>query len=218
MEERRNFLKTLGTGLAGFAVFFSPLFSVVREGTATAKRVLLPGNTTRESLINKDPATLDTSNLRITPLEEFQTMGQVDHEVHLDTWRFVLEGHVHRKLSLGYAELKSLPAVERNVLLICPGVFSNHGRWKGVSMPHLLEKAGVGHGAKQVILSGPPGQYVKTERFPIEEVLQNKVFLAYEVNGQRLPQKHGFPLRVVAEDHYGFQWVKYVSSLTVNRT
>ena len=46
----------------------------------------------------------------------------------------------------------------------------------------------------------------------------NKVFLAYEVNGQRLPQKHGFPLRVVAEDHYGFQWVKYVSSLTVNRT
>jgi len=36
------------------------------------------------------------------------------------------------------------------------------------------------------------------------------VFLAFEVNGEKLPQKHGFPLRIVAEDYYGSDWVKYV--------
>jgi DMSO/TMAO reductase YedYZ molybdopterin-dependent catalytic subunit len=40
------------------------------------------------------------------------------------------------------------------------------------------------------------------------------VFLAYSVNDRVLPQKHGFPLRVVAEDHYGGSWVKYVYKVT----
>ncbi|MBW2515672.1 MAG: molybdopterin-dependent oxidoreductase, partial [Deltaproteobacteria bacterium] len=38
----------------------------------------------------------------------------------------------------------------------------------------------------------------------------DKVFLAYEVNGEKLPVRHGFPLRIVAEDYYGDDWVKYV--------
>lgn len=46
-------------------------------------------------------------------------------------------------------------------------------------------------------------------------VLSNKVFLAYAVNGKPLPQKHGFPLRVVAEEHYGFNWIKYVHKITI---
>ena len=57
---------------------------------------------------------------------------------------------------------------------------------------------------------GPPGEYEKVERFPIEDIRSDKVFLAYNVNGETLPQKHGFPLRIVAEDYYGAEWVKYV--------
>jgi len=49
-----------------------------------------------------------------------------------------------------------------------------------------------------------PGQ------FPIADIRSNKVFLAYAVNGEKLPQQHGFPLRIVAEDYYGSDWVKYV--------
>jgi sulfoxide reductase catalytic subunit YedY len=33
------------------------------------------------------------------------------------------------------------------------------------------------------------------------------------VNGKILPKRHGFPLRLVAEDQYGYEWVKYVHRL-----
>jgi sulfoxide reductase catalytic subunit YedY len=37
------------------------------------------------------------------------------------------------------------------------------------------------------------------------------------VNGKDLPRRHGFPLRVVAEDSYGSDWVKYVTRVSVER-
>lgn len=49
------------------------------------------------------------------------------------------------------------------------------------------------------------------EKFPIADILSDKVFLAFGVNGQTLPKKHGYPLRVVAEGYHGSVWVKYVN-------
>ncbi|UCD83128.1 MAG: molybdopterin-dependent oxidoreductase [Desulfobacterales bacterium] len=75
--------------------------------------------------------------------------------------------------------------------------------------------ANVRPGSTHVSFSGPVGNYEKVERFPMEDILSNKVFLAYRVNGEDLPQKHGFPLRVVAEGYYGSDWVKYVYKVAV---
>ena len=68
-----------------------------------------------------------------------------------------------------------------------------------------------------IIIHGAAGADDKSERFPIADILSNKVFLAYQVNGYPLPQKHGYPLRVVAEDYYGFTWVKYVYRVTTEK-
>ncbi len=51
----------------------------------------------------------------------------------------------------------------------------------------------------------------------MEDVLSEKVFLAYRVNGEQLPKKHGFPLRTVAEGYYGYDWVKHVYRVSVNK-
>jgi len=118
-------------------------------------------------------------------------------------------------ISFTYAELTALPPIEREVLLICPGFFANHGRWKGISIATLLRQADVDPAATRITIEGVRG---KTSRFTLTDVLSDKVFLATHVNGTALPRKHGFPLRVVAEDHYGAEWVKYVGKLTVDRT
>ena len=216
MEQRRQFLKILLGFFSLIALTFSPFFSLIRRAYSEAKRVILPKGTKVESLIGKVPKELDTRNLEVTPLEDFQTMGLDDYEVDLDKWRLQVTGRVKMPLQLTYSELKTLPEVRRNVLLICPGFFALNGDWKGISVAELLKRAGADKGATNVKFSGPEVAYEKMEEFPIEEVLNEKVFLAYEVNGKTLPRKHGFPLRVVADDHYGGTWVKYVYKVTVD--
>lgn len=213
MQKRRQFLKTTVACLTGLGISLSPLFGVFRMAYGKVKKMILPKDTKRADLISKDPEKLDTRNLEITPLKDFDTMGDTDHDVNLDQWRFEVTGRIKRPQSLTIEEIRNLPSIERNVLLICPGFFANHGKWKGFSLGELLKKANIDESAKLVEVLGP--EEFGSEEFPLEEVLTNQVFLAYEVNGQILPKKHGFPLRVVAEGYYGSYWVKYAYKVRV---
>lgn len=197
---------------------FSPIANGIRVVFAKAKKMILPKGTRMDSLVGKNPANLDTRNLELTPVEAFRTMGLNDHDVDLNKWRLEIDGHVRRSLRITYNQILEIPSIEKNVLLICPGFFAYHARWKGVSVAKLLETAEIGSGVTDVTFSGPDGTYEKSERFPIADILSDKVFLAYSVNGRVLPKKHGFPLRVVAEDYYGGDWVKYVYKVTANKS
>jgi DMSO/TMAO reductase YedYZ molybdopterin-dependent catalytic subunit len=214
METRRSFMRWVFGGLLGGGVPLGPLLSATQRAWAAGKKILAKG-TKRESLIQENPAALDTTNLEITPLDTFGTMGPTDKVVDLVTWRLEVSGKVKRPLRLSYAQLTALPAIEREVLLICPGVFANHGHWKGFSLQGLLHQAEVDHSASRVTIEAR-GQ--KIARFPLADILSDKVFLAYQVNGKDLPRKHGSPLRVVAEDYYGSDWVKYVDRILVEAT
>ena len=166
-----------------------------------------------KSLIGEDPAGLDTRQLEIIPLKDFETMGDTDHEVNLEQWRLAIGGKVKQPLKLSYSQLLELPAIERKTLMICPGFFSNHGLWKGISIWDLLKTAGIQDNITHVTLRGAGSYSEKVDRFDLKDVQSNKVFLAYQVNGKALPQKHGFPLRAVAEDKYGSTWTKYVHTV-----
>jgi len=45
---------------------------------------------------------------------------------------------------------------------------------------------------------------------------EHRSIISNGVNGKTLPQKHGFPLRLVYEDSYGYDWVKYVEGIVVS--
>lgn len=210
MKTRRQFIKLSVKFLSGLVMFFGTISAWLEKVYAQAKRTLVPKGTDLSSLRNENPATLDTRDLEVLPLKAFETMGQTDHQVHLKSWRLLIEGNVATPIRLPYSRIIELPSIERKVLLICPGIFTNHGNWKGVSLMTVLNLARIKANTTHILVSGPQGAYEKTEKFPIADVRSDKVFLAYQVNGVDLPQKHGFPLRIVAEDYYGSEWVKYV--------
>lgn len=213
MQTRRRFTKLAFGSVLGGSALFGALSSWTNWLWAATRKVLAAG-TDRTSLIHEDPAALDTTNLEITPLEEFETMGPTNRVVDLAEWRLEVTGQVGQPLSFTYAQLTALPSTERSVLLICPGVFANHGRWKGVSLQNILQQANFDRTASRIAFEDKGG---KSASYPIADVLSGKVFLAYQVNGTPLPRKHGFPLRVVAEDYYGAEWVKYVSRVRVEK-
>jgi DMSO/TMAO reductase YedYZ molybdopterin-dependent catalytic subunit len=216
MKERRHFLRSILAAAAFTRITIDPLVSGVGLAWAKVKKIIVPKGAKLESLVNKNPAQLDVRRLEVTALDKFNTMGLTDHETDMDAWRLIVEGNVEHPLSLDYTEIKRLPAVERNVLLICPGVFAQHGRWKGVSVNALLKKAGLKRGVDFVTVRGPKGPYEKVARFTLEDVRADKVLLAYGVNGRILPGKHGFPLRVVAEGILGDDWLKYVYKVSAD--
>ena len=73
-------------------------------------------------------------------------------------------------------------------------------------------------GVTHVEIRGPDAPRQKVVKYATIDILSNKVFLAYVVNGRMLPQKHGFPLRVVVVDYFGYGWVKYAYSVKALRT
>jgi sulfoxide reductase catalytic subunit YedY len=203
--------------LTGIGILFSPFVQAVRVAYAKAQKIILPKDTNMETLSQKNPALLDTRNLEPTPLKNFRTMGDSNYSVDLNAWRLEVTGRINTPLRLTYSQLLTLSSIERNVLLICRGFFANHGRWKGISIGKLLEKAQMQTGATHVTFSAPRGAGGDVAKFPLADILSNKVFLAYGVNSVTLPKKHGFPLRVVAEGYPGSVWVKYVSHVRLDK-
>ena len=217
MQKRRQFLKNSFGILIGMGLFCSPVFNWVRKAYAKAQKIILPKDTNMETLIQKDPALLDTRNLEPIPLKNFRTMGDINYSVNINDWRLEVTGRVGTPLRLAYSQILSLSSIERNVLLICRGFFANHGRWKGISMGMLLEMAQMHTDVTHVTFSAPRGAGGDVAKFPLADILSDRVFLAYGINSVTLPQKHGFPLRLVAEDYHGSVWVKYVDRVKLDK-
>jgi DMSO/TMAO reductase YedYZ molybdopterin-dependent catalytic subunit len=213
MWTRRSLLKNwLFASLVGSSVNLSILSNFISTSWARVKQ-LLPKGFSREELKNMNPAEVDSRDLDIDPLDTFETMGPTDVAVNIKTYRLNITGKVKQPLSLTYDEILKLPSLTETVLLICPGFFTNTGRWTGVSFRTLLQEAAVHQEANYLNVKGAYGKVV---RIPLQDIDRKKVFLAYRVNSNPLPQKHGFPLRLVYEDTYGYDWVKYVDQVVIS--
>ncbi len=213
MLTRRRTLKYLLTLGLGTITVFSQVNIYLRAAYAAAKRRIVKRGTPLSQLMHANPARLDTSRLETTPIENFDVMGETFRQVDIDTWRLVVDGAVEKPLELVYGDLLKLPPIERNVLLVCPGFFAYNGYWKGFSVAALLQEAGLKSTATHIKFSGSGGFRKKSKRYRLSEVMDDKIFAAYGVNGQELPVRHGYPLRLVAEDHRGFRWVKYLNRI-----
>ncbi|HMJ92385.1 MAG TPA: molybdopterin-dependent oxidoreductase [Candidatus Acidoferrum sp.] len=95
-----------------------------------------------------------------------------------------------------------------------------NARWRGVRLKDVLNKAGLGAGAKQVTFNGLDGPLLpQTPDFikalDVDHTLDGEVMLAFEMNGDDLPWLNGYPLRLVVPGHFGTYWVKHVNKIEV---
>ncbi|CAB5085990.1 hypothetical protein D3OALGB2SA_963 [Olavius algarvensis associated proteobacterium Delta 3] len=216
IRSRREFFRILAGVLTKAASVAVLLMTGARSAAAFFKRQMLPVGSDPSRLYDEDPKYLDTRNLEITPIIKFDTMGDANVEVDLDQWRLEVTGDVQKPLQLSYPEILKLPPIKRKVLLICAGLFSYHAEYTGISLRYLLEMGDAAKQASRLAFYGRGESFVgKKERFRIKEITEDKLFLAYSVNGQPLPRQQGFPLRLVAEDHVGNTWVKYVYKVKI---
>lgn len=155
----------------------------------------------------------------VTANDDFYSVSKnfVDPIVSEQGWKVQIGGLVERPYSLSLAEIKGLPSVTEYRTLNCisneiGGDLISNASWKGVRLKDLLETAGVKPGAVDLVLRARDGY---TDSFPIAKALTPEVLAVYEMNGEQLPDKHGFPLRLLVPDIYGMKNVKWITNIDV---
>jgi DMSO/TMAO reductase YedYZ molybdopterin-dependent catalytic subunit len=173
----------------------------------------------------------------ITPIEHFFVRTHVYvPTVELSSWKLEVGGSVATPLSLTMADLRKMPSVELIAVTECAGNGRSYyqpvvpglqwrdgsvgnGRWKGVRLADVLKRAGIKSSAVDVEFDGADVPIGKMQDFrraiTAKKALDPNTLLAYEMNGETLPVKHGFPLRVIAPGWASDSWVKWLTSITV---
>ncbi len=174
-------------------------------------------------------------NTWITPNDLFYVRHHTyAAKVNASEWKLTVDGEVTTPLSLTLDELKKMPKVSVTVTLECagngraffdppmPGIQWEKGavgtaKFSGVRLADVLKKAGIKPTGKYVAMNGadkPVGTQPDFIRnLPLAKALHPDTILAYEMNGEALPQLHGFPLRAVApgwEGAYAVKWLAHV--------
>ncbi|MFB6167524.1 MAG: molybdopterin-dependent oxidoreductase [Haloferacaceae archaeon] len=127
-----------------------------------------------------------------------------------ETWRLRVDGLVDEPLSLGREDLS--PDATDRALLDCTSGWYTVQDWRGVRLGDLLDEAAVQNEAQWVTVWSVTGYRWS---FPLGEA--RGLLLATRVGGEALSHGHGAPLRLVAPDRRGFQWVKWVERVEVRR-
>ena len=138
--------------------------------------------------------------------------GDGRERVDLDGWRFKVSGEVQQILRFSYEELLALPQSSQVATLDCTVGWYSVQRWRGVSLPSLLEQAGAGDDLWGIRLRAASGHQ---EQIPLAEA--NASLLATHVGGERLSHVHGFPLRAVVPSRRGWFWVKWLAEVIAIR-
>lgn len=174
----------------------------------------------------------------ITPRDEFFTIQHYGHpEVDATSFRLRVSGLVKTPLALSLSELRTMRSTELVFGFECSGnrrplqgLVSN-GRWTGVPLRDVLERAGVRPEAREVVFFGADrgaedvefrGNTFKVEQqfarsLPRDKALSAEPLIAYALNGEPLTKHQGFPLRLLVPGWYGVAHVKWLTDIHVQQ-
>ncbi|MFW5747690.1 MAG: molybdopterin-dependent oxidoreductase, partial [bacterium] len=186
---------------------------------------------TEKTWRNQDPIELDGVEVREYQGERLSLINQAFREnsirgpQYVDKDEYVLKIEVpgiessgRDDLTLSYNEVLAYPAYEKVVTLYCVEGWDAKILWEGVRVKDLpgfsVAAGGTGDASGKVVKFFAADGY--STSLPLDFVLENDLLLAYKMNGVTLPEERGFPFQLVAEDKWGYKWIKWVTRIRVD--
>jgi DMSO/TMAO reductase YedYZ molybdopterin-dependent catalytic subunit len=217
--DRRRFLAAAGTAVAAVAGarLASPTQSAtVATATASGPAPDFGGLVTNRGLSVQGLSPLITSSGDFYRTDE----ALIIPSVNVRSWRLRVDGMVERPFELTYDQLLALDLVEADVTLACVsnevgGTLVGNGRWTGVRLDALLERAGVRPTADQIVGRSVDGF---TAGFPTTTLDGRDALVAVAMNGEALTRVRGYPARLVVPGLYGYvsatKWLRQIEATT----
>jgi len=166
-----------------------------------------------------------SSRARLVEVKEYQGqhLGSVrdfrensikgPQKVDSANYRLRVGGLVRKPMSLTLDQALKLPSDKRIVKLDCVEGWSVRILWEGIRLSALFDSAGVDSGANTVIFHGVDGY---TTSLPLSYVRGRDLILAHKMNGAVMPVERGYPFELVAEDKWGYKWIRWVDGFELS--
>ena len=226
--------------VAGLSVFGLPEWAIpaVAQGEALVPFTDIPETFPTVTAVDRRVIDVRKIDGPLTPRDLFFTTQHYGHpEVDPATFRLKISGLVDRPTSLSLDDLRRMRSSELVAGFECSGNrrplqgLSGNGRWTGVPLRAVLDRAGVTKQAREFVFFGADhasedvdfrGTNFKVEQqfgrsLPREKALSPELFLAYAMNGEPLTKHQGFPLRLIVPGWYGVANVKWLSEIHVQQ-
>lgn len=215
---RRGLLAAGGVGLAaaGLGAGGQAVIQSRRSPTLTLPQAARPAGALPTGLEGEVPGLVPF----VTPNADFYRIDTalIVPSVDPTSWRLTIDGAVDEPFELTLAELLAMPMVEKDITMTCVsnevgGPYIGSARWLGVPVRELLERAGVRPEVDQILSTSADGMTIST---PVQALMDDReALVAVGMNGEQLPARHGFPVRLVTPRLYGFVGsTKWLTSLT----
>jgi DMSO/TMAO reductase YedYZ molybdopterin-dependent catalytic subunit len=147
------------------------------------------------------------SDFRENSIKGPQLMNEEDY-------RLTITGLTNRTVVSGYNDvLSNYPRYTKVVTLFCVEGWDVTILWEGVLVRDLLNDAGIDPRANTVIFTARDGY---TTSFPLTYFMENDIIMAYRMNNITLPAEQGYPFALVAEDTWGYKWIKWIEKIELS--
>lgn len=153
----------------------------------------------------------------ITPNGEFYRIdiNTMPPAIDEEDWQLEITGLVDNPMKLTLEELRTRPAISQYLTLACisnriGGDLISTALWTGLRLKDLLAEAGLQSRAQALYIQAEDGFY---ETVVMDDIQDDRTLLVYAMNGQPLPRKHGFPLRIYIPNRYGMKQPKWITRM-----
>ncbi len=168
--------------------------------------------------VNSDLAAVQVKEYqgeRLSSLADFHENSiKGPQRVDINSYKLQVTGLVDKPSSYTYSEVVSgHKSYNKLVTLDCVEGWSVKILWEGVLVGDLIDQAGVQPAANTVIFHAYDGY---TTSLPLAYIKDRSILLAYKINGVELPAERGFPFQLVAEDKWGYKWIKWVTQIELS--
>jgi DMSO/TMAO reductase YedYZ molybdopterin-dependent catalytic subunit len=134
--------------------------------------------------------------------------------VNESDYRLTIDGLTNRTVVYTYRDvLDGHQSYSKVVTLECVEGWDAKILWEGVLVRDLLTDAGIDSRATIVIFTAHDGY---TTSFPLDYVLNQDILMAYRMNNITIPAERGFPFQLVAEDKWGYKWIKWIEKIELS--
>jgi len=130
--------------------------------------------------------------------------------IDINDYQLEVSGLLDNPINHSYSDILKLQNYSKIITLYCVEGWDVTILWEGIILRELLSQSSPLPEATTIIFHAEDGY---TTSYPIEYIMEQDILMAHRMNNQTMIPERGFPFQLVAEDKWGYKWIKWITKI-----